>query len=1222
VPPSFLYRDRRTAPLSRRNVARLAVGSILCVLVLAGTSALPSAASSKVTAAKISAHLTKTSFTSSQARSVKLVYKFSGKSKSFSYKLTFKKSSRWQKVKSFKSVKKKGSFKGTHKMTVKKLFGGKAMKIGKYRVKLAVDKGSKTLPFNLKKGPSGTGGNGGAIHSAPVNTAAPAISGTAAQGQALSTTNGSWGTTNPPTSYAYQWRRCDGSGANCTDISGATASSYTLVYADAGGTVQVVVTAANAYGSTPATSDKYPASGTIGGNAPVNTALPAISGTAAQGQALTTTNGSWDNSPTSHSYRWQRCNGTSCTDISGATASSYTLVYADAGRTVQVVVTAANAYGSTPATSGKYPAGGTIGGDPPVNTALPAILGTAAQGQTLSTDGGAWDNPPADSSGYGYQWQSCDNSGANCTDISGETQSTYLLSDTDVDSTIRVVVTATNPYGSADATSAQTDVVVATGAPVNKVAPAISGTPTQGQTLNTSQGNWVPAATSYSYQWKQCDSSGNNCINIGTDSSSYTLVAGDFGHTIRVIVTASNSEGSGAATSDHTGIVTTNPSVSSGGDHSCVLHADGTIDCWGWNYDGALGNGFPPVDSAAPVPVFGIDNAVQVSAGWFSACALLSDGTVRCWGYNEDGELGDGTGTDGQYPVTVITSPSNPLSDVVQMSAGNYHACAVKSDGTVWCWGYNDSGQLGDNSTTESKVAVEVSNIDSATQVSAGGYHTCALLSNGTVWCWGYGGDGQLGDGSNPYASSLTPVQASGITNATQVSVGGYHSCALLANDTIDCWGYDYDGQLGNLNTADSPSPVLVNGISGATQVSAGWYNTCAVLSSTVKCWGWNAHGELGDGSTNHGTKNGVLEDISLAPVLVSGISNATVVGTGGGWKDTTRGGHTCALLSTGAVKCWGWNLYGQLGNGTMTDSPTPVTVIFGAPWPEALPAISGTTQQGQTLSTNGGTWIGATGGYTYQWERCDSTGSNCANISGATASTYLLVAGDVGSTVRVLVTASNGSGSTKSLSDQTVTIHGPGPVNTVLPVISGVATQGQTLNTTHGSWTPSTGITYSYQWERCDSLGANCSNIGTNSSSYTLVSGDVGHTVRVVVTATNGSGSTPATSSQFPASGTISGLTAPVNTGLPIISDTTPRVNHSISTTDGTWDNSPTSFSYQWERCDGSGNNCSNISGQTSDHYTPGYSDRNNTLRVVVTAHNAAGSTPAESAATSPVTT
>jgi len=280
---------------------------------------------------------------------------------------------------------------------------------------------------------------------------------------------------------------------------------------------------------------------------PVNVGAPTISGTAQQGQTLTASTGSWLDSPTSYAYQWQDCSSTSCSAISGATQSTYTLQGSDVGHAIDVVVTATNADGSSSAASSKTSAVTPL--PAPTNTALPAISGTAQQNRTLSAANGSWTNNPTS---YVYQWQDCTSS--SCSNISGATGSTYTLQSSDVGDTVDVVVTASNAGGSGSATSAKT-VTVLPAAPSSTALPAISGTPQQGQTLSVSNGSWTNNPTSYTYQWQDCTSS--SCSNVsGATSSTYTLQASDVGDTIDVAVTATNAGGSGSATSGKTATVT------------------------------------------------------------------------------------------------------------------------------------------------------------------------------------------------------------------------------------------------------------------------------------------------------------------------------------------------------------------------------------------------------------------------------------------------------------------------------------------------------------------------------------------------------------------------------------------------------------------------------------------------------------------------------------------
>jgi hypothetical protein len=383
---------------------------------------------------------------------------------------------------------------------------------------------------------------------APTNTVLPAVSGSAAEGQTLSASTGTW--SGSPTSYAYQWQDCNSSGAGCANVSGATSAAYKLAASDVGHTLRAVVTASNAGGSTKASSA---ATGTVVPLAPLNTVLPAVSGSAIEAQTLSASTGTWSGSPTSYAYKWEDCNsaGEACISVAGATSSTYKLSASDVGHTLRAVVTASNVGGSTPATSA---ASGAVVPVAPSNTVLPSVSGAAVEGQTLSASTGTWSGSPTS---YTYQWERCNSAGEACANVSGATGSTYKLVAGDVGRRLRVAVTASNAGGAASATSAATVAIeAAPSAPANTVLPALSGTTVEGQTLSVSTGTWSGSPTSYAYKWEDCNSAGEACASIkGATSSTYKLAASDVGYALRAVVTATNSVGSSAATASASAVV-------------------------------------------------------------------------------------------------------------------------------------------------------------------------------------------------------------------------------------------------------------------------------------------------------------------------------------------------------------------------------------------------------------------------------------------------------------------------------------------------------------------------------------------------------------------------------------------------------------------------------------------------------------------------------------------
>jgi alpha-tubulin suppressor-like RCC1 family protein len=332
------------------------------------------------------------------------------------------------------------------------------------------------------------------------------------------------------------------------------------------------------------------------------------------------------------------------------------------------------------------------------------------------------------------------------------------------------------------------------------------------------------------------------------------------------------------------------------------------------------------------------DFASSLSAGQYHTCAVTSEGGARCWGKNATGQLGDIEITDRHTPVDVLHGVGFPVSGLKLISAGAGHTCAVSADGRAMCWGDNAQGQLGNNSLqTPFLGAVEVAGLASGTDVvSAGGVHTCALTAGGGARCWGYGPYGQIGNGTNN--GYTAPQGVSGLSGGVRaISAGWGHTCALTTAGAVKCWGYNNHGQLGDNSTSNRNAPVAVNGLSsGVTAISAGLYHTCALTAGHgVRCWGDNGNGQLGD---NTNTDHWIPADVSG---LTSGVKAISA-----GWY------YTCALMEAGGVKCWGSNLRGQLGDWSNEDRWTPVDVweLSGG-----IAAISAGGYHTCVLMTNGG---------------------------------------------------------------------------------------------------------------------------------------------------------------------------------------------------------------------------------------------------------------------------
>lgn len=353
-------------------------------------------------------------------------------------------------------------------------------------------------------------------------------------------------------------------------------------------------------------------------------------------------------------------------------------------------------------------------------------------------------------------------------------------------------------------------------------------------------------------------------------------------------------------------------SISTGMRHSCAVTMEGAVKCWGNNTDGQLGTGSAGGAVNTPVPVATLTSGVAaVSAGWNHTCALMVSGGVKCWGKNFDGQLGNNSNLTSTVPVDVIGLDSN----VIAISAGTNFACALKSDGTIWCWGYNVHGQLGDGTRDLRDVPVQVTGGHTFVALSTGDDHTCAVTTAGALLCWGYNYSSQLGA---PVGYDIaTPVQVTDLGSGVRsVAAGGFHSCALLDDGTVKCWGGNHAGQLGD-GTGSATlryQPELVINLAGAVrEIRAGDSFSCAILvDDTAQCWGENFGGALGAG---------LNEPKSNVPLAVA--SPLTVAETidGGLW-------HACAVDSLQRVLCWGRNVEGQLGDGNNVNSNVPVKTV------------------------------------------------------------------------------------------------------------------------------------------------------------------------------------------------------------------------------------------------------------------------------------------------------
>jgi alpha-tubulin suppressor-like RCC1 family protein len=369
-----------------------------------------------------------------------------------------------------------------------------------------------------------------------------------------------------------------------------------------------------------------------------------------------------------------------------------------------------------------------------------------------------------------------------------------------------------------------------------------------------------------------------------------------------------------------------------GGNHSCALMSAGGVECWGANNEGQLGRGNITGAQSSPAPVVGLPAGAISIVGDGSAsdaghtCALLPGGTVYCWGYNRYGQIGDGTTSDNRLAPTRVIGLSGTIIAIAAGASFSFdgHTCALSSGGGVQCWGDNARGELGNGRPRRRLTPVSVSGLSAGVQtIATGDSHTCASVTGRGALCWGdnqsFLQSGHLGTGDTQNRFVPAPVSslngAGAAATATQFALGLNHSCAVTGAGAALCWGAGSSGKLGDGGFSNRLTPTQVFGLgSGVAMLAVGYHHSCALLGSgAVRCWGDNSSNQVGNGSSptvDQGTPTGVTGLASGVRMIAAGIF------------------HTCALLNAGTVKCWGWNIYGSLGDNSTLDRTTPVDVV------------------------------------------------------------------------------------------------------------------------------------------------------------------------------------------------------------------------------------------------------------------------------------------------------
>jgi hypothetical protein len=671
--------------------------------------------------------------------------------------------------------------------------------------------------------------------------------------------------------------------------------------------------------------------------------------------------------------------------------------------------------------------------------------------------------------------------------------------------------------------------------PQNSAPPAVSGTARDGSLLKAQKGHWSGTRPiTYGYEWADCASSGKDCVSIeGATKASLRVTHEDVGHTLVVTVRATDPEGSTELTSAPSAVVLPLAPKKRQAPKLTGVNEDGQV----LTVSGGTWTGTPPLSLTYQ----------WESCGRGTGCTIIGEATGPTYRVITS-EIGS--------KIRAIVTASNAAGDAVAVSkaSGKIAPGPPVSTGAP-----SISGSLREGATLTA---------------APGAWAGTPPFTYTFQWvrC------GLLGGGCEPIP---------GATESTySLSAGDVASTIAVRVTTSNAQGAaTAESPETNPILALLPSNTLPPSVSGLLQdgqllsVAAGLWTGKQPITYSYQ---WQICNALGGSCAN--------------------INGAT--------------GETLALVA-GDIGSTIQVIVSATNSAGTTSVTTPITGLISALLPKntALPSISGLLLEGGLLSVTTGTWAGSQPiTYTYQWQICNALGQSCSNINGATGEALGLLAADIGSTVDVVVSATNAAGTTSVTTPVSELISGLLPKSTSLPSVSGLLQEGGLLSVATGTWTGTQPITYSYQWQLCNALGGSCSNInGATGETLSLSPADIGSTVQVIVKATNTAGTTTVTA---PITGLITGL-LPKNTALPSISGL--LLNGKLLTvTSGSWTGTqPITYSYQWQLCNALGGSCSNITGATGSSLQLALGDVGGLLDVLVKATNVAGST----SVTSPLT-